>query len=97
MYVRTYVCYNVFSEKYKKLTHFRNYISEGGEKMTLDNRELYHEALLARAKYLCGDLDRRTAKEIIDPYIQTFNEKSKELAKKYNQRPKLISFSIFVR
>lgn len=65
--------------------------------MTNETRILYSKSLEARSKYRMGVIRREKAQEIIDPYIQAYNEKTKEISKKYNQRPKFISFSIFVR
>lgn len=47
--------------------------------------------------YNKGQCDRETAKQNIMPYINKVNEKSKELAKKYNQKPRYISFNNYVR
>lgn len=40
---------------------------------------------------------REEAKQKIQPYIDAVNQKSKEIAKKYNQKPKTVSFNKFVR
>lgn len=37
------------------------------------------------------------AKKMLAPLIKKFNERSKELAKKYNQRPKLITVQGYLR
>lgn len=34
---------------------------------------------------------------MMDDYISEFNAKAKEIAKKYNQKPRLFNFSSFVR
>ena len=60
-------------------------------------QELKTRAFDARAAYRAGAIDRKTAKAEIEPYIVAFNEKSREIAKKYNQRAKTISFTGFVR
>lgn len=65
--------------------------------MNQEVKELLARAQEARALYNAGKISREQAKAEIDPYINLFNKKSKELAKKYNQKPKLISFSSFVR
>lgn len=65
--------------------------------MNSEARELLVKAQKAKALYSIGKLNRSQARAEIDPYIQAFNNKSKEIAKKYNQRPKLMSFSQFVR
>lgn len=65
--------------------------------MNQEVKELFERAQIARALYNTGKISREQAKAEIDPYINLFNKKSKELAKKYNQKPKLISFASFVR
>ena len=47
--------------------------------------------------YRLGKISREEAKEHIAPYLDYVNEKSKELAKKYNQRHKEITFSYYLR
>lgn len=59
--------------------------------------ELKNKAFYARMLYRGGAIDQKTAKEMIDPWIKAANEKSRELAKKYNLRPRLINFAAFVR
>ncbi len=54
-------------------------------------------AFEARAMYKAGLIDRATAKEKIAPYVDAFNLKTVEIAKKYNMKPKKISFAGFVR
>lgn len=56
-----------------------------------------NDALQVRFLYLTQQITREEAKRQIKPYEEFFNAKSKELAKKYNQRPKLFSFSNFMR
>ena len=51
----------------------------------------------ARTLYRMGKISRAEAKERIDPYATAFNERSRELAKKYNQRPKLFSLVGYLR
>lgn len=60
-------------------------------------RELKASAETARAKLLYGVIDYKTAKEMTEPYIEAVNAKSKEIAKKYNVRPKLVSVKVFLR
>lgn len=50
-----------------------------------------------RAMYRCGGCTREEARFYIQPYLDLANKKSKELAKKYNQKPKLIQFCEYVR
>lgn len=60
-------------------------------------QELKANAETARAKLLHGVIDYKTAKEMTEPYIDAVNAKSKEIAKKYNMRPKLVSVKAFLR
>ena len=50
-----------------------------------------------RYYYQTGKIGIKEAKENIMPYIDKVNEKQKELAKKYNQRVKKVTFSSFCR
>lgn len=50
-----------------------------------------------KALYNAGIISRKDAVVGITPYIDACNEKSKELAKKYNQRPKLVTVMGFLR
>jgi uncharacterized protein YfaT (DUF1175 family) len=65
--------------------------------MLTDIEELKNRAEDYRIIYKAGQCTREEAKLNIMPYINLVNSKSKELAKKYNQRPKLIGFSNYVR
>lgn len=56
-----------------------------------------YEANEIKALYKMNMITRKEAKERIKPYEEHFNTKSKELAKKYNQKPKLFSFVSFMR
>ena len=47
--------------------------------------------------YRLGKISREEAKEHIMPYLDYVNEKSKEIAKKYNQKHKEITFSYYLR
>ena len=51
----------------------------------------------ARYLYIIGKITRKEALAKITPFINAFNEKSKTIAKKYNQRAKTISFATYVR
>jgi len=59
--------------------------------------ELKERAEQSRVLYNRGEITRDEAKEYIMPYINTFNERSKEIAKKYSMKPKTISFGQYVR
>ena len=64
--------------------------------MKTENKQLLEKALLAKSKFHYGVISEKEAAEKISPFIEAYNSKSKEVAKKYNQRPRLISFSSFV-
>lgn len=51
----------------------------------------------ARYLYTIGSITREEAKRDIMPYINAINTKAKELAKKYNQKAKLVSFNSYCR
>lgn len=50
-----------------------------------------------RALYQMNICTREEAKENIMPYINLINNKSKEIAKKYNQKPKIVNFASYIR
>jgi len=52
---------------------------------------------LARSLYRGGQISRIEAEEEIRPYAEAFNAKSRELAKKYGQRPRLFSITSYLR
>lgn len=54
-------------------------------------------AFEARMLYKTGRITREEAKEMTAEYATIFNAKSRELARKYGQRPKLFSFAAFMR
>ncbi|MCY8420280.1 hypothetical protein [Bacillus inaquosorum] len=51
----------------------------------------------ARAAYKMGHLSREEATEKIKPYLTQVNEKAVAIAKKYNQRPRKVSLTSFLR
>ena len=57
----------------------------------------YEEAMKAKILYNLGKITRNEAKEMIEPYAKDFNEKAKELAKKYNVKAKSFNLSSFLR
>lgn len=59
--------------------------------------EIKARAFEARDSYKAGLITRNEAKEMIVPYIKLYNEKSKQIAKKYNMKPRYISFVGFIR
>lgn len=56
-----------------------------------------YQAKQIRFMYQSGQITREEAKSFLEPFIKEFNQKSLEIAKKYNQKPKLFSFTSFVR
>lgn len=50
-----------------------------------------------RSLYLMNEVSREEAMNQIMPYIDAFNKKSAEIAKKYGMKPKKISFIKYVR
>ncbi len=65
--------------------------------MTDEIMKLKCNAEYYRALYCLGQCSREVAKEEIMPYLDKVNEKAKELAKKYSQRYKPVTFNAFVR
>lgn len=59
--------------------------------------ELKNRAFYGRMLYRGGAISQKEAQGMIMPWIDAANEKSRELAKKYNLRPRLINFAAFVR
>jgi hypothetical protein len=60
-------------------------------------KPIKHKAEKAKYLYNIGKMSREEAKEEIGPYIELFNEKAKSIAKKYNQKPKTISYVTYLR
>ena len=44
-----------------------------------------------------GAIDYDKAKEMAKPHIDAINQKSREIAKKYNAKPRLVGFHNFIR
>lgn len=63
----------------------------------MDNKELKMKADVAKANLYLGTFTYDEAKEAIKPYVEAYNKKSKEIAKKYNQRPRTITVASFLR
>ncbi|OFI48831.1 hypothetical protein BG261_05430 [Floricoccus tropicus] len=63
----------------------------------MNNKELKIKAEQARSLYRSNLITRAEAINMIEPFVVAFNVKSKEIAKKYNQRPKAISVASFLR
>lgn len=62
-----------------------------------DFQLIKHKAETAKFLYRTGKISKEEANQDIQPYLDLLNKKSKELAKKYGQRPKLVNFSSYVR
>lgn len=65
--------------------------------MTHELAVLKEQADKARVLYARNLITREEAKTQSTPYITAFNEKATAIARKYNQRPKKISFASFIR
>ena len=65
--------------------------------MTDEILELKIHAEYYRDLYRLGKTSREEAKQEIMPYLNKVNEKSKELAKKYNQKYRPVNFCAYVR
>ncbi|EMF0589535.1 TPA: hypothetical protein QFP75_001211 [Enterococcus faecium] len=63
----------------------------------MTNKELKSLAENARTLYRSNLITRDEAKRRIEPFIVAYNKKSKEVAKKYNQKAKTISLISFLR
>lgn len=59
--------------------------------------EAKYQIEIIKLRLLSNDISHGEAKELAKPFIDEINEKSKEIAKKYNKKPKLISFAGFMR
>jgi len=65
--------------------------------MNIENIHLKETSERYRILYQLNKCTRGEAKENIMPYLDAINEKSKEIAKKYSQNPRLVSFISYVR
>jgi hypothetical protein len=59
--------------------------------------QLKNEAEAGRALYRKGEIERKEALAMVNPYIEAVNAKSAEIAKKYNMRPKKVNATSFLR
>lgn len=59
--------------------------------------ELRNKAEEGRYLYRINKISREEAKIMIEPYLDAINNKQKELAKKYNQKVKKVTFASYVR
>lgn len=55
------------------------------------------KAELAKMNFKHGFITLEEAKKTVKTYIDMVNTKSKEIAKKYNQKPKLVTVASFMR
>lgn len=62
-----------------------------------EKQELIDMAEKGKILYNSGQISRNEAKEYIMPYLNMANERSAEIANKYNMKPKRISFNEFIR
>lgn len=65
--------------------------------MSPEIEELKLKAECYRDLYRMGKIGIEEAKENILPYLQEINQATLRIAVKYNQKPKRITFSTFVR
>lgn len=65
--------------------------------MTQNIHQLKFDADSAKLMYQRGAISREKAKEMIMPYINLYNEKSQEIAKKHGMKAKKINFCSYVR
>ena len=63
----------------------------------MNSKELKAKADMAKANLYLGVFTYEEAKEAIQPYVKAYNKKSKEIAKKYNQRPRTITVAGYLR
>lgn len=64
------------------------------EKQAQENREIINRIKMDLA---LGNISYDQAKIQAEPVIKRINDKARELAKKYNQRPRLVSFGSMFR
>ncbi len=65
--------------------------------MTKENEELYVLAQRVKFNYQRKLITREQAEQALQPYVEAFNNKARELAKKYGVRAKLFNFTSFMR
>lgn len=65
--------------------------------MSEEVKKLKSTAEEGRSLYRCNAINIKEAKQMIMPYLNAVNEKAKELAKKYNMKPKKVNFYSYVR
>jgi len=65
--------------------------------MSDDFDQIRQAAYETRARWLAGEIALGEAKTLLKPYITVFNAKSEALAVKYQQKPKRLRVSEFLR
>ena len=65
--------------------------------MNNEVQELKKQADEGKFLYKSNQISRKEAKKYIEPYIAYYNEQSEEIAKKYNQKAKTLTFASFIR
>jgi len=65
--------------------------------MTNEIAKLMTIADEAKILYMQQQITRIEAKKLITPYIEAVNTKAREIAKKYNQKPRTLSFGAYIR
>lgn len=83
----------------EQIEQIKKSIQEFGnnDPIAIDENNLKTKAEQARTLLRIGEIDFDEAKKLVKPYIDLVNSKSKEIAKKYNQKPRLVSVSGFLR
>lgn len=65
--------------------------------MGAEVKALMERAEEAKALYNAGLLGREDAKLRIEPYLHAVNKRSREIAKKYGQKPRIVTFNAYIR
>lgn len=65
--------------------------------MNNETKALKDKAYIAKFELMHGEITYKEALEMVKPYIDAVNAKSKEIAKKYGMRPKLVNVKSFLR
>lgn len=76
---------------------YHQFILKDGGSMLEQTKILKDKAEKGRTLYRSGNIDIKSAKELVMPYLNAVNAKAKELAKKYNQCPHTVTFRAYVR
>ena len=58
--------------------------------------QLLDQALIAKSKYQLGMLSKKAAEEKAKPFIDAYNDHSRKVAVKYNQKPENLTFNQLV-